>query len=110
MKRWMRSSVKPGVVSSVVRGSIFCAVQPVSSFSSRMRAVARVFARVELPGGDLVDESARGVAVLLDQQELRIVAGRIGEKRHDRARAGMPHDLELGRRSVGKANGVALKA
>ena len=49
-----------------------------------------ILVAIELARRDLVNELVCRVAILLDEQDLRIIRVRIAEKRHDRAGSGMP--------------------
>src|SRR5688500_243893 len=67
-------------------------------------------ASVQAPGRDLEQVSVCSVAVLSQQQDLRIVSSRIAQKGHDRARPGVPDDLEVRLGSIRKAYSVHVQA
>src|SRR5689334_5761185 len=87
MKRWIRSSQNLGVDTLSRTTGFLLQLAP--------SADGRVLPRVEAAGGDLVDVAARRVPVLLYQDQLRIVTGRVAEKGHHRTRPGVAEDLEL---------------
>src|SRR5262249_54870226 len=72
-------------------------------------AVPWILSGFQSSGGNLVEKLLGGVTVLPQQQQLRIVAGRIAEKRNHRARTRMTNHVELANRPIGKANGVGVQ-
>src|SRR6185503_13526625 len=60
----------------------------------------RIFAGIEPAGGDFIEESVGGIAVLLDQKDLRIVAPWVAEEGNDRACTRVSEQLELSCASV----------
>src|ERR1051326_346126 len=72
------------------------------------RTIARLLSRLQTPSRDLVEVLLGGVSILLQEQDLRIVARRIAQERDDRARARMAHDVQLADRAIGKANPIPI--
>ena len=87
-KRWITSSVKPGVVQIEPSGSRRPARRPASSSSSRAAQTSGRLA-VELARRHLPDRAAGGVAELADQQHVALA-----REGHHRRRARVPHDVE----------------
>ena len=85
--RCMRSRKMPGENSIWQSGSIERARKPVSSVSSRT-AVARIFARLDCPGGNLEQPAAHRQPVIADQADA--IAVEDGDDGHG---AGMLDDL-----------------
>ena len=69
----------------------------------------RVLTRFEATSRNFIEKIQRGVAVLLDQQQLRIGTARVAQERHDRARPRMTHHLQLPLGTVGKAHRVDVE-
>ena len=107
--RWIRSSVKPGVVTMVMSRSSRRGAHPGLFFQLPRGAALRALARVEPSGRHLPDEAVRRVAELPDEQDPGIGRARRVEEGNHRRGAGMAKDLELADGVVGEADGVQVE-
>ncbi len=73
------------------------------------RAGGRFLAGVQASGRDLVEVALGGVPVLPNEQELRVVSGRVAQKGDDGTGTGMPHHLELSFAAVREANAIDVE-
>src|SRR6185312_618666 len=72
-------------------------------------ALGRIFAGLEPTRRNLVEIPVRRVAILLDEQQLGVVAPRVAEKRNHRTGARMTNHLELARRAARKPNRIDVE-
>src|SRR5262245_33435544 len=84
---------------------------PATGFLEQLapRAIDGTLAWIQAPRRHLVEVPLRGITVLLDEEDLWIVAARIGEKREHRTRARMSNHLQLANRVIRKANFVDVE-
>src|SRR5205823_1335115 len=68
-----------------------------------------ILPRVQTARGHLVQILLCGVPILPYEKKLRVVAGRVAQERHDRARARMTYHLELTGAAVGKAHTIDVE-
>src|SRR5664279_1498871 len=74
------------------------------------RAVLGRLLVLQPPRRHFEDEAFRGVPVLPDQEQLRIVAAGFAQDRYDRAGPGMPDHLDLAGAPVGESHTVDIQA
>ena len=101
-KRWMRSSVKPGVVQIAPRSHQAPGPLPGLFRELARGAGFRRLAGVELAGRHLEDHAAGRMPVLADQS-----TSSLGHEGHDGGRARMAHDVELEQRPVRELDALA---
>src|SRR5689334_7285388 len=63
-------------------------------------AVRRSLSRVQTSCRDLVEIAVRGISILPEQEDLRVLSSRVRQKGHDGRRARMTYDVDLGLAAV----------
>src|ERR1039458_625338 len=106
--------LEDGVLRSGNKPGSFCLeVSFLRGFAPARKRAARArlgeFTRLEAPRRNFIECPARGVAVLLEEQHLRICAPEIAHERNDRTRPGVPNDFELAGGSIREAHLVDIE-